>query len=288
MRNLFIAILFSVFSTASFAKIVTVYIPFSPGGPSDSLWRTIEPKLNDLLKDENIKLITENLPGAGGAIAANRIAATDNRLVLGFFSPALVITPVINPQITKYTYDSIRFLGYAGGAEMLLVSSLEEQEFYKKCSSGGMMYGSSGVGSSTHLLAAFVIKSLKCKDSVHVPYRGQAAAYLDLLPGRIDYIVDFSISANSYLLSQSVNKIFSVTERFPSVLENWHILISNQFGGEEFEIIKSAYEELKRDEYFVSDLEEKFHIENFSQERNSEWLLNEFNLFKNFVNDLGE
>jgi len=284
MRYLLISFLMLLFSTLSMAKTITVYIPFSPGGPTDSLWRSIEPNLNIILKDKNIKLITENLPGGGGAIAANRIASTKDRLVLGFFSPALAVTPAMNPEVAKYSNKSIRLVGYAGQTEMVLVSSKTSQEFYEKCSVGSMLYGSSGVGSTSHLLARMVIQELNCKESIHVPYKGQSAAYLDLYPGRIDFIVDFSISASSQISSGKVNKIFSVTEKFPLKLENWHVFISNNFLSDDYTVIVTAFKELKSNVQFVNDIERKFHLEGFAQHKDSTWLDTQFKMFADFAN----
>jgi tripartite-type tricarboxylate transporter receptor subunit TctC len=72
--------------------LISVVIPFSAGGATDQLWRVIEPHLNKRLQPRGIRLITENIPGAGGTIGTNRVA-TSEKPMLGFFSPAFAISP---------------------------------------------------------------------------------------------------------------------------------------------------------------------------------------------------
>jgi tripartite-type tricarboxylate transporter receptor subunit TctC len=282
MKKLLVLFLLCAANLAS-AKTFSVIIPFTAGGPTDQLWRTIEPSLNDKLAKHGIKLITENLPGAGGAIAANKIAETSDRLILGFFSPSLAISPITNPESVRYNATTIRLVGYAGAVETTVVSPLNISEFEKKCKNNTIFFGSSNVGSTSHLLGTVVAKEMNCRDPVHVPYKGISAAYTDLLGGRIDYLVDFDITASSQISSGKINKLFSMDNRFPNNLEIWHVLISNNSNDPAAEIIQREFQNLKNDKAFVENLEKTLKIKNFSVIKNQQWLIKDFEVYKKFI-----
>lgn len=282
MKNILFLILLS-FTTVVWAKNIVVVIPFAAGGPTDQLWRSIEPKLNERLKSHNIRLVTDNLPGAGGTIAANKIAATNDRLILGFFSPALTIAPAMNVDIVKYDVSMLHMIGYAGATEMIVVSTLTQEQFNEKCKSERIVFGSSNIGSTSHLLGTVVGRELSCKNRVHVPYKGQSQVYIDLIAGRIDYLVDFAISAEGHIASGNVNRLFSMNERFPNNLENWHVLISNKYNDADVKIIEQEFIQLKKDHQFVDQLERTVRIKNFKSVRGNDWLAKEFNVYKKFA-----
>jgi tripartite-type tricarboxylate transporter receptor subunit TctC len=283
-KILFLCLLLA--SNLTLAKTLSVIIPFTAGGPTDQLWRSIEPALNERLEKQGIKLITENLPGAGGSIAANKISETSDKLVLGFFSPALAISPVTNSDSVRYNTTSFRLIDYAGAVEMIAVSPLSFEDFEKKCKNGTVFFGSSNVGSTSHLLGTLVAKELNCRDPIHVPYKGIASAYSDLLSGRIDYMVDFNISASGHISSGRINKLFSMNDKFPSNLENWHVLISNNYSDPSFEIIQREFQNLKKNKLFVENLERNLKIKNFSSIKNNQWLTNEFRTYKKFIDNI--
>lgn len=282
MKKLITIFLLSISSLVS-AKTISVIIPFSAGGPTDHLWRSIEPSMNERLKKHNIRLITENMPGAGGAIAGNKIAETKDKPLLGFFSPALAIAPGMNPEAVRYSDRTIRLIGYAGETEMFVVSKLSTETFLKKCQTEPLFFGSSNVGSTSHLLGLVVGKELKCKELIHVPYKGLAPAYIDLVAGRIDYLVDFAINAEPQISSGVINKIFTMDDQFSNRLENWHVFISNNIDDPEIRLIEKEFHELKKDKLFVDKLEKSLRIKNFATVRDNNWLIKEFKSYKTFV-----
>jgi tripartite-type tricarboxylate transporter receptor subunit TctC len=282
----FLILFLLLFSQISLAKTVTVVIPFSAGGPTDTLWRVINPELNENLSKHGIRLVIENLPGASGTIAANKIARTSDRLILGFFSPALAISSALIPDAVKYDVNSINLVGYAGETNMIVVSKLNRKDFEKKCKNDKIFFGSSGNGSTGHLLGSVVAKKIQCQEIIHVPYKGNSAAYVDLLAGRIDYLVDFSINALGYISNGSVKELFSMNEEFPNNLESWHVLISNNIDHQTLKIIQQEFNRLKSNKEFTEDLENRLKLRNFSKIKNHQWLVNEFNVYRKFVQSI--
>lgn len=266
-----------------FAKDITVVIPFSPGGPTDTLWRYIEPHLNLRLEKYSIRLISENVPGAAGTIAANKIVNTKEKPILGFFSPAIVISPVINPKIVEYQSTSLKLIAYAGFTEMYVVSKLSYEEFYNKCKRDRLLYGTSNLGSTGHLIGHLVAQRLGCKNAIAIPYKGIANIYPDLLEKRIDYLVDFAITAEGFINSESVNMLIDINKEIPIEIENWHVLVSNDTDHEDLKIITQEFVNLKSDRNFVSEIERKKKIKNFSENKDQNWFELEFDVYRRFI-----
>lgn len=265
-------------------KTIEVVVPFSPGGPTDRLWRSIELEINQKLAHHRIRLTTENIPGAGGSIGTNR-TALDDRPKLGFFSPALVIAPNTIPESVKYQPDSFRLVAYAGESQMQMISGLKNlDEFKQQCSQRPILFGSSGIGSISHLFGKIVGDHFSCKKLVHVPYKGLSQTYSDLISGRIDYVIDFKITSKQLVDSGQINQIISVDEKFKSHLGVWHVLVANnQVDDKTLEIIKKAFDDLKKDEQIVKNLEKISGITEFKAQKTDQWLRNQFDNYKKFM-----
>lgn len=265
-------------------KTIDVVVPFSAGGPTDQLWRTIESEMNKRLQHYKIRLSTENIPGAGGSVGANKVAL-DDKPRLGFFSPAIAIAPNTIPDSVRYDLNSFRFVAYAGESQMQMISSLVNLgEFKKKCVSNTIFYGSSGVGSISHLFGQLVGDYFSCKKLVHVPYKGLSQSYSDLISGRIDYVIDFDISSKQLIDSNRVFRIIKVDEKFKNQLGAWHVLLANnKVDQQTLKIIKEVFDDFKNDESAVNRLEKTVSINNFKEQKNELWLKLQFENYKNFI-----
>jgi len=266
---------------------VPVVIAFSAGGPTDQLWRIIEPHLNKKLESSRIKLITENVPGAGGTIGTNKVSANDKPM-LGFFSPAFAIAPNTISESVRYSVSDFRLIGYAGETRMYMISTIENLDKFKiECSQRTILYGSSGVGSTSHLLGTIVGDHFKCKELVHVPYKGISQSYGDLFSGRIDYVVDFAISTNSLRKSNKVNELIQVDEKFPIYLESWHVFVANRSIDDKiFFEIKRAFDDIKKDKVIVQEIENRMQINKFTENKNDSWLKTQFDIYKKFISKI--
>lgn len=286
-----IFILFLFFPNLSKAdiseKIIEVIVPFSPGGPTDQLWRLIESQINQKLIQYGIRLSTENIPGAGGSIGTNRLVL-DDRPKLGFFSPALVIAPNTIPESVKYKPDNFRLVAYAGESQMLMISSLQNlDEFKQRCNQRPVLFGSSGVGSISHLFGQIVGEHLACKKLIHVPYKGLSQTYSDLISGRIDYIVDFKITSKQLIDSGQVNQITSINDKLKNNLGVWHVLVANkQIDDKTLEIIKKAFDDLKKNEPIVKNLEKISGVTDFKMQKTDRWLQSQFDNYKKFMENI--
>lgn len=184
------------------SRPVTVVIPYAGGTTTDLIARAFAPKLSARLGQP---VVVQNRPGAGGTIATQSVAsATPDGYTLLMANS----THAINPALyTKLPYDSSRdFAGVALVAEsaylvivapQMGVRTLKDFIAKAKQKPGSINYASAGVGTSTHLAAAYFC-SLAGIELVHVPYRNTSEQLTDLLSGR----VEVTFAPTAFLLSQ--------------------------------------------------------------------------------------
>ena len=187
-------------------RAVTLLIGYPPGGSTDLTGRTVAEELSRVLKTP---VVVENLGGAGGALAAQKLiaAAPDGCTLMVGANNELVINQHINRQVRYDGLKDFTSLGLAASQPLVLVASGKAgvsnlQEFVDKVrrQPGQASYGSSGVGTSLHL-AGELIKEKAGLDMAHVPYRGVAPLINDLLGSTIEYGVFVLSSALPHIRS---------------------------------------------------------------------------------------
>jgi tripartite-type tricarboxylate transporter receptor subunit TctC len=171
---------------------VRLVVGFAPGGPTDILARHVARFLTERLGQQ---FIVENKPGATGNIATEYVI---NQPPDGY---TILVTSTANAiNMTFYSKLSFNFLrdaepvaGLASISYLMLINpgvpakNIAEFIAYAKANPGKINFASGGVGSSNQL-AAELFKVMTGTDLVHVPYRGNAAAYTDLIGGQIQLI----------------------------------------------------------------------------------------------------
>ena len=181
-------------------KPIRLVVPFSAGGTSDFLARTVAEKLGENL---DTTVVVDNRPGAGGNIGSNVVAKADPdgyTLVLG-----TVGTHSINDSVYKeMPYDAVKDfapISLIAAVPNILVAnpsvkanSVQELIALAKSNPGAITFASSGNGSSIHL-SGEMFKSLAGVDMLHVPYKGSGPAVIDLLGGQVDIMFDNMPSA---------------------------------------------------------------------------------------------
>jgi tripartite-type tricarboxylate transporter receptor subunit TctC len=198
---------------------LTLIVPFPAGGSADVQSRVIAEGLAAALGQP---VVVENKPGAGGDAAH---AAPDGTTLfmattgthasninlyknIGFdpvkdFAPLTLVT--LNPQVIVPApqYGSLDLPG--------LVARLQNN--------GGASFGSSGVGSATHI-AGELYNKLTGSAVVHVPYRGQGPALNDLLAGRIDVMFPLIADTFSFLQARQLKAVAVMSEARAKSLPN--------------------------------------------------------------------
>jgi tripartite-type tricarboxylate transporter receptor subunit TctC len=171
-------------------KTIIVIVPFPAGGSADLSARLLAEHLKTAFGQP---VVVENKPGAGGNLAAAEAArapADGHTIFIGTNG-----TQTINQSLyRRLPYDPVAdfaAIGMMWSAPHLVVvnpavpaQSLDAFIAYGRAHPGELNYGSSGIGSSTHLFGE-LFKARTGISMVHVPYRGQGAALEDLIGGRI-------------------------------------------------------------------------------------------------------
>jgi tripartite-type tricarboxylate transporter receptor subunit TctC len=194
-RRAFIALLGGAAALPAFAQAnyperpIRLVIPFPPGGVNDAVGRPWAEKMKTQLGT----IVVENQGGAGGALGAATVARAqpDGYTILLGGASSLVIGPLaVSRPLYDPRYDfapiaivAINALGLVVHPA-LPVRTLRELVDHAKANPGQLSYGSTGVGSITHL-GAELFKSLTGTDIVHIPYRGAGPALTDLISGQI-------------------------------------------------------------------------------------------------------
>lgn len=172
------------------AKAVRLVAAAAPGGNPDVLARLLAQKLGDAFGKP---FVVENVPGAGGVVAAKQVAAApaDGHVLMLGDSGALAINVAINPDVG---YDPLKdftpITALATVPTVLVINpsvpAQDLQEFISLARSkpGQMSYGSAGAGSVHHLTMAIFAERTGI-DMLHVPYRGGTALVNALLTGEI-------------------------------------------------------------------------------------------------------
>jgi tripartite-type tricarboxylate transporter receptor subunit TctC len=193
---------------------VQMVVPFAAGGITDVLARVTAERLQAAFKQP---FVVENEPGAAGVIAAQRVARAKPDGYTLIFCPSFQIT--IAPFTHKVDFDPIRDFAPISivatspfvitvGAEFP-AGTLAEFIAYVKSKPGELTYGSAGPGSLTHIASAVFLKSAGL-DMIHVPYKGVAPAFSDLLAGHIHMLSPTPVETKPYLDSGKV-KLLAVS-----------------------------------------------------------------------------
>ena len=169
-------------------KALRYIVPVAAGGGSDFVGRTVTERWARQLGQS---FVVDNIGGGGGAIAAlaTAKAAPDGYTLMQGY----VATHATSPATRKLNYDPIKDftpVGMIGGTPNVLVvnaalpvNDLPEFIAYVRASPGRLNYGSAGLGSLTHMTMELFKQALGLF-IVHVPYRGIAPAFTDLLGGQ--------------------------------------------------------------------------------------------------------
>jgi tripartite-type tricarboxylate transporter receptor subunit TctC len=191
MRWLVLALVAAVqFATAQGypAKPVRILVPYPAGGPVDAIARILGPHL---ALGQNI--IVDNRSGAGGSLGTEVVArsAPDGYTMLIGNSGPMTINPVLRQDLSYDPRKDFAPVAWLTSGQMILmvhpslpVRSVQDLVALARAHPGALNYGSAGVGNTTHLGMELLQSRAKIKLN-HVPYKGVAPAFLDLMAGEI-------------------------------------------------------------------------------------------------------
>ncbi len=177
------------------ARPVRYINPYAAGGPTDTLSRQLCQKMADLSGQQ---FVVENRTGSGGIVGNQAIAQSPpDGYTLGLGG---IATHAMAPTLyARIPFDPHRDFTFVTGMwqlpNLLVVNndiparSVPELIAHLKANPGRYSYASAGSGTTLHI-SGELFKTLAGVDMTHVPYRGSAAAYPDIIAGRVHMIFD--------------------------------------------------------------------------------------------------
>ncbi len=213
-------------------------VPFPPGGAADTFARLASHRLGEVWKQQNV---VENRPGAGGIIATEfAVKAPPD----GYTFLVVTVGHAVNPSLyAKLPYDTLNDLvGVAMIASVPNVltvhpsvpaNTVQELIALAKEKPGGLTYASSGNATTSHMAAA-LLAQLAGVTMTHVPYKGAAPAVQDLVAGRIDLMLDPTVSSGGFVKQGKLRALAVTTARRTPLLPELPTLAEAGVPGYEF------------------------------------------------------
>ena len=198
-------------------KLITITVPFAPGGDIDTVARTLSGHLAGRLKQT---VIIDNVAGAAGTIGTAKLAGAppDGYRLLYSVESTMVVAELVTPATVKY--DGLKDfapIALVASAPLMVVakpsfpaSNLQEFLSLVKAAPGKYSYGTSGIGTSLHLAAERLAQKAGLS-MVHAPYKLGPQIITDLIGDQIDLAVMPLPSVLPY--AKKVKILFSLTDR---------------------------------------------------------------------------
>lgn len=186
-------------------RFVKLVVPFTPGGGIDGIGRILAARLSEMWGQQ---VVVENKPGAGGNIASEFVArAAPDGYTMYITAAGLAVN--------RYLFGSVNYDPVADFAPVTLICLFPNLLVVPNSSSfrsvgdllaearknpGKVTFASPGHGSSPHM-SGELFKYMAQVDLTHVPYRGAAPAFTDVIAGRVD--CTFAVMASGLPLARS-------------------------------------------------------------------------------------
>jgi tripartite-type tricarboxylate transporter receptor subunit TctC len=203
-------------------KPITMVVPFSAGGPTDTLGRTIAQAMTTALKQT---VIIENVGGAGGNIGVDRVAkARPDGYTILLHHIGMSTSPALYRKLNYNPLTDFEYIGLVADVPMTLIAKekfpakdFKELLTYVKANKDKVMLANAGLGAASHLCGLLFMSAIET-DLTTVPYKGTAPAMNDILGGQVDIMCDQTTNTTGQIKNGKV-KVYAVTSktRVPSL-----------------------------------------------------------------------
>jgi tripartite-type tricarboxylate transporter receptor subunit TctC len=204
------------------SKPITMIVPFSAGGPTDTVARLLGQAMGADLKQT---VIVENVAGAGGTVGAGRVARADpDGYTIFLHHIGQSTAPALYRKLPYNAVDDFAPIGLVTDVPMTLVArsnfppkDLKDLVVYVKQNKDKVTYANAGLGAASHLCGMLFMTAIDT-DLTTVPYKGTGPAMNDLLGGKVDFMCDQTTNTTSQIKAGKI-KVYAVTtkKRVPSL-----------------------------------------------------------------------
>jgi tripartite-type tricarboxylate transporter receptor subunit TctC len=199
-------------------KVVTLVVPYPPGGATDTIARKLAEPLGKRLGQT---VIVENKAGAGTAIGATAVAKSpaDGYTLLISSNTTFTVNAAIKRSLPYDPQKGFESIGTVGSTPLVLLahpkvaaSNLKELIALTKREPNGLNFGSFGNGTTSHL-AGEMLKVMTGAKLEHVAYKGSAPAMTDLIGGQIPLTFDTNVAAMPQIAAGKVKALAITSKR---------------------------------------------------------------------------
>ena len=197
-------------------KVVTMIVPYAAGGPTDTVARLIAVPMSKTLTQQ---VIIENVLGAGGTIASNRVAKSspDGYTIL-IHHIGMSTAPALYRKLPFNPITDFEPIGMINEVPMTLVAKrdfpakdLKELIAHVKANKDKLNYANAGLGAASHLCGMLFMSAIQTEVTT-VPYNGTGPAMNDLLGGQVDFMCDQTTNTTSQIKADKI-KVYGVTTK---------------------------------------------------------------------------
>src|SRR5688572_16429982 len=198
-------------------KPITLIVPFTAGGPTDTVARLLAQSMSNTLKQQ---VIVENVQGAGGTVGAGRVArsAPDGYTIFIHH-----IGHSTAPSLyRKLPYDSVKDFEPIGLITDVPLTMVAKKDFpakdfkeliaHVKANKDKVTLANAGLGAVSHLCGLLFMSSIQA-DLTTVPYKGTGPAMNDLLGGQVDFMCDQTTNTTGQIKAGKIKAYCVTTEK---------------------------------------------------------------------------
>jgi tripartite-type tricarboxylate transporter receptor subunit TctC len=203
---------------------IKIWIGWAHGGPVDIQARLLQKHIQ--LADPAAVVVIEYHPGSNGGLGLSKFmrhTESSDFVNLYMDTPNILISRFITKTNKIEVEQEVKMGTLIGQEQMLILTSkqsgINSIQDLRSSSKSFVNYGSSGVGSVSHLTTAYLEPFVK-QNYNHIPYKGSAAVFPDLINGNLDLFSVFYSSGSVYVIDQRVNAIAITGKRRNSALPN--------------------------------------------------------------------
>lgn len=195
-------------------RTITIVVPFSAGGPTDTVTRLVAEAMS---KDLGQQVIVENVGGAGGTLGAGRVAnAEPDGYTLLLHHIGMATSATLYRKLAYDTLNAFEYVGLVTEVPMTIVGrkDLEPTDLkglvdYAKANKDTITVANAGIGAASHLCGMLFMSAIGTP-LVTVPYKGTGPAMTDLLGGQVDIMCDQTTNTTKQIQGGTI-KAYAVT-----------------------------------------------------------------------------
>ncbi|WP_342641099.1 tripartite tricarboxylate transporter substrate binding protein BugD [Rhodoligotrophos ferricapiens] len=193
---------------------ITIVVPFSAGGPTDTVTRLVAEPMS---KELGAQVVVQNVGGAGGTLGAGQVAkAEPDGQTLLLHHIGMSTAPTLYRNLAFKPLEDFEPIGLVTEVPMVIVArkdfpanTLQELIDYVKANKDKVTYANAGIGAASHLCGMLFMEAIGTELTT-VPYQGTGPALTDLVGGQVDFMCDQTTNTTGQIKGGEI-KAYAVT-----------------------------------------------------------------------------